>query len=103
VFLDRAVQLLGNRTLAKLPEFDGYYPVADYDALAADAEKKLVRVFDELEFMLQDGKFLQGADEVSIADLSLVCEMMQLQVCISQSGSQISEFASIGFWYTILF
>lgn len=74
-----AGQLLDNRTLAKLPEFEGYFQAGDYDTLAADAEKRLPRVFDELEFMLQDGKYLQNADEVSIADLSLVCEMTQLQ------------------------
>jgi len=74
-----SVQLLSNRTFAKLPEFAGYFPVVDYDTMAADAEKSLPRVFDELEFMLQDGKYLQNADELSIADLSLVCEMMQLQ------------------------
>jgi len=78
-----ACQLFQNRTLAKLPQHAGFFPVGDYDTLAADAEKRLPRVFDELEFMLQDGKYLQGVDEVSIADLSLVCEVIQLQVLCS--------------------
>ncbi len=68
--------------LVKVPAHAGFFPSGDHDALAAEAAKRLPRVFDELEFMLQNGKFLQNADQVSIADLSLVCEVMQLQVCI---------------------
>lgn len=82
LFLDHAGQLFQNRTLVKIPAHAGFFPAGDHDTLAADAAKRLPRVFDELESMLQHGKYLQNADQVSIADLSLVCELTQLQVCI---------------------
>jgi hypothetical protein len=64
-----------------MPEHADFFPAdLDYDALAAECVKMLPRGLDQLEIMLQHGKFLQNADEVSIADVSLVCELTQLQV-----------------------
>lgn len=49
---------------------------------AAEAEKCLISSLSTIEsFWLEDsGKFLLGANQPSIADLSLVCEIMQLEV-----------------------
>ncbi|EOA15592.1 hypothetical protein CARUB_v10005614mg [Capsella rubella] len=49
---------------------------------AAEAEKLLTKSLSTLEtFWLKgNGKFLLGGNQPSIADLSLVCELMQLQV-----------------------
>lgn len=64
-----------------MPEHANFFPAdVDYDALAAECVKMLPRGLDQLEIMLRHGKFLQNADEVSIADLRLVCELTQLQV-----------------------
>lgn len=49
---------------------------------AAEAENLLSKSLSTLEtFWLKDNsKFLLGSNQPSIADLSLVCELMQLQV-----------------------
>lgn len=49
---------------------------------AAEAEKLLTKSLSTLEtFWLKgNGKFLLGSNQPSIADLNLVCELMQLQV-----------------------
>lgn len=49
---------------------------------AAEAEKLLFSSLSKIEsFWLTDnGKFLLGSSQPSIADLSLVCEIMQLEV-----------------------
>ncbi|KAG0565381.1 hypothetical protein M758_8G180900 [Ceratodon purpureus] len=75
-----ACQLVVSRVLCKLPGHAGFFPDTDHDALSAESVKMLPRVFDELEVMLQHGKFLQNANELSIADLSLACEVAHLQL-----------------------
>ena len=49
---------------------------------AAEAEQILTKSLSTLEtFWLKgNAKFLLGSNQLSIADLSLVCELMQLQV-----------------------
>lgn len=49
---------------------------------AAEAEKVLLASLDKIEsFWLQrNGRFLLGSSQPSIADISLVCEIMQLEV-----------------------
>lgn len=85
-----ACQLFQNRTLAKIPRNKGFFSERDNDGLALAAEQRLPRVFDELEIMLQNSKFLQNADEVSIADLSMACEMMQLQaICCAKDRESL--------------
>ncbi|KAM0046158.1 putative glutathione transferase [Helianthus debilis subsp. tardiflorus] len=45
------------------------------------AEESVVRSLSKLEdFWLKDGQFLVGSSQPSIADISLVCEIMQLEV-----------------------
>ncbi|XP_057525446.1 glutathione S-transferase T1-like [Amaranthus tricolor] len=50
--------------------------------LAADCEQKLVQSFETIEnvWLKDDAKFLLGYDQPSIADLSLVSEIMQLHM-----------------------
>lgn len=54
---------------------------------AAEAEKILLSSLSKLEnFWLNgDGAFLLGGSQPSIADLSLVCEIMQFEVTICDS------------------
>lgn len=49
---------------------------------AAEAEKVLLSSLSKLEdlWLNGDGRFLLGGFQPSIADLSLVCELMQLEV-----------------------
>lgn len=49
---------------------------------AAEAEKVLLFSLSQLEdiWLNEDGSFLLGGFQPSIADLSLVCELMQLEV-----------------------
>ena len=51
---------------------------------AAEGEKILTSALSKLEsFWLKgSGKYLLGGNQPSIADLSLVCELMKLEVCI---------------------
>lgn len=53
---------------------------------ATVAEKVLFRSLAKIEtFWLKgNGRFLLGSNQPSIADLSLVCEIMQLEVCIDR-------------------
>lgn len=48
------------------------------------AEKLLMKSLGviELVWLKGDAKFLLGSPQPSIADLSLVCEIMQLEVCL---------------------
>jgi len=74
-----------NAVYIKLPPMKhGFYPEVDNrEAMAAEAANSLQTcAFDEVEsiFLQHDGKFLQGAEEVSLADLSLACEIKQLEV-----------------------
>lgn len=50
---------------------------------AAEGEKLLTASLSIIEsfWLSESGKFLVGGDKPSIADLSLVCEIMQLEVC----------------------
>ena len=48
---------------------------------AKEGEKLLVKSLTKLEnFWLKDGRFLVGSSQPTIADISLVCEIMQLEV-----------------------
>lgn len=48
---------------------------------AQEGEKILLRSLSKLEnFWLKDGRFLVGSSQPSIADISLVCEIMQFEV-----------------------
>lgn len=71
--------LVVHGVLAKLPEFEKVFPKAN-DKLAEESLASLHRALDQMEMMLGEGKFLRNSDEVSIADLSLLCELTQLQV-----------------------
>jgi len=48
------------------------------------AEKLLMQSLGRIEsvWLKGDAKFLLGSPQPSIADLSLVCEIMQLEVCV---------------------
>jgi len=83
-----ASQLIASRVISKISA--DFLPAdVDYDALAAECAKMLPRSLDQLEIMLQHGKFLQNADEVSIADVSLVCEVTQLQMLGSEGQEKV--------------
>uniref|UniRef100_A0A2C9WBR6 glutathione transferase n=1 Tax=Manihot esculenta TaxID=3983 RepID=A0A2C9WBR6_MANES len=58
---------------------------------AAEAEKCLISSLSTIEsFWLEDsGKFLLGANQPSIADLSLVCEIMQLELLDENDRNRI--------------
>lgn len=89
-----SAQLLVNAVYIKVPALKLAYnrQADDHDALAAEAANSLqTRVFEELELVLlqQPGKFLQGAEEVSIADLSLACQMKQLQLLDSEEHKKL--------------
>jgi len=51
-------------------------------AAAAECEQKLIASFSTIEkmWLADNASFLLGRDQPSIADLSLVCETMQLEV-----------------------
>lgn len=61
---------------------------------AAEAEKVLLSSLSKLEdiWLNGDGRFLLGAFQPSIADLSLVCELTQLEV--TKYDSVIVDFIS---------
>lgn len=87
-------QLLINAVYIKVPAFKLAFnkQAGDHDTLAAEAANSLqTRVFEELELVMlqQPGKFLQGAEEVSIADLSLACLMKQLQLLDSEEHKKL--------------
>ena len=50
---------------------------------AAEAEKVLSSSLSKIEalWLKESGQFLLGSNQPSIADLCLVCEIMQLEVC----------------------
>ncbi|PWA92606.1 Glutathione S-transferase/chloride channel, C-terminal [Artemisia annua] len=53
-------------------------------------EKMLLRSLSKLEnFWLKDGRFLVGSSQPSIADISLVCEIMQLELLTEKDHDRI--------------
>ncbi|ESW32045.1 hypothetical protein PHAVU_002G288500 [Phaseolus vulgaris] len=58
---------------------------------AAEAEKVLFSSLSNLEdiWLYGDGRFLLGGSQPSIADLSMVCELMQLEVLDEKDRSRI--------------
>ncbi|KAL4592888.1 hypothetical protein LXL04_005895 [Taraxacum kok-saghyz] len=55
-----------------------------------EAEKILMKSLSKLEtFWLKDGRFLVGSSQPSIADISLVCEIMQLQLLSEKECNRI--------------
>ena len=60
---------------------------------AAEAEKLLSKSLSKIEsFWLKgSGRFLLGGNQPSIADLSLVCEIMQLEVYLSNLPTKIAQ------------
>ncbi|CAJ1937456.1 unnamed protein product [Sphenostylis stenocarpa] len=58
---------------------------------AAEAEKVLISSLSNLEdiWLNGDGRFLLGGSQPSIADLSMVCELMQLEVLDEKDRSRI--------------
>ncbi|KAJ0715144.1 putative glutathione transferase [Helianthus annuus] len=58
--------------------------------VAEESEKLLVRSLSKLEdFWLKDGQFLVGSSQPSIADISLVCEIMQLELLSEKDYDRI--------------
>nr|XP_043634020.1 glutathione S-transferase T1-like [Erigeron canadensis] len=57
---------------------------------AKEGEKILLKSLSKLEtFWLKDGRFLVGSSQPSIADLSLVCEIMQLEFLSEKDRNRI--------------
>ncbi|GKE86379.1 glutathione S-transferase T1-like protein [Tanacetum coccineum] len=57
---------------------------------AKEGEKLLVKSLTKLEnFWLKDGRFLVGSSQPSIADISLVCEIMQLELLSKKDHDRI--------------
>lgn len=78
-----AVLILVHKVISLLPGIPkGIYPEHD-DAVAEESKLGLNQALEYIETVLLKGpnKFLENAEEVSIADLSLTCEIKQLLVC----------------------
>lgn len=93
-----AVLIVVHRVISLLPGIPkGIYPEHN-DAVAEEAKIGLDQALEYIETVLLKGpnQFLENAQEVSIADLSLVCEIKQLLVGFSYSisirGFSISSF-----------
>ncbi|GKB29155.1 glutathione S-transferase T1-like protein [Tanacetum coccineum] len=67
---------------------------------AKDGEKLLVKSLSKLEnFWLEDGPFLVGSSQPSIADISLVCEIMQLELLSMKDRDRIlSPYKKVVQW-----
>ncbi|CAH1451416.1 unnamed protein product [Lactuca virosa] len=67
---------------------------------AKQAEKILMKSLTKLEnFWLKDGRFLVGSSQPSIADLSLVCELMQLELLSEEECHRIlSPYKKVVEW-----
>ncbi|GKD22820.1 glutathione S-transferase T1-like protein [Tanacetum coccineum] len=67
---------------------------------AKDGEKLLVKSLSKLENLwLQDGWFLVGSSQPSIADISLVCEIMQLELLSKKDRDRIlSPYKKVVQW-----
>lgn len=72
---------------------------------AAKAEKIVVSSLSKLEtvWLRGNGKFLLGSSRPSIADLSLVCEIMQLEVSSLIYRVQCTLSPSIGGRFSLFF
>ncbi|XP_023752055.1 glutathione S-transferase T1 [Lactuca sativa] len=67
---------------------------------AKEAEKILMKSLNKLEtFWLKDGSFLVGSSKPSIADISLVCDIMQLQLLSDKDFDRIlSPYKKVVEW-----
>ena len=77
-----AVLMIVHRVISVLPGIKkGIYPEQD-EAVAEESKVGLDHALEYIETVLLKGPniFLENQEEVSIADLSLVCEIMQLLV-----------------------
>ena len=77
-----AVLIIVHRVISVLPGIKkGIYPEHN-EAVAEEAKVGLNRALEYVETVLLNGpnEFLENQKEVSIADLSLVCEIKQLLV-----------------------
>lgn len=65
-----------------------------------ESEKILLRSLSKLEnFWLKDGRFLVGSSQPSIADISLVCEVMQLELLSEKDHDRIlSPYKKVRQW-----
>ncbi|KAL7594265.1 hypothetical protein Lser_V15G27658 [Lactuca serriola] len=71
-----------------------------YPQVVNQAEGILMKSLNKLEtFWLKDGRFLVGSSQPSIADISLVCEIMQLQLLSEKECERIlSPFKKVVQW-----
>ncbi|KAI3792442.1 hypothetical protein L2E82_06322 [Cichorium intybus] len=67
---------------------------------AKEAEKILMKSLSKIEnFWLKDGRFLVGSSQPSIADISLVCEIMQLELLSEKDCDRIlSPYKKVVKW-----
>ncbi|KAI3716760.1 hypothetical protein L1987_67872 [Smallanthus sonchifolius] len=86
--------LVFNTLLAQLDCHQSYPQVVN------QAEGILLRSLSRLEnFWLKDGRFLVGGSQPSIADISLVCEIMQLELLSEKERDRIlSPFKKVVQW-----
>ncbi|KAI3823632.1 hypothetical protein L1987_05072 [Smallanthus sonchifolius] len=86
--------LVFNTLLAQLDSHQSYPQVVN------QAEGILLRSLSRLEnFWLKDGRFLVGSSQPSIADISLVCEIMQLELLNEKDRDRIlSPFKKVVQW-----
>ena len=68
--------------LAKIPEVAKRMQLESDEKLEAKYAKNLKDALDLVEtvFLRGPGKFLENSEEVSLADIVLVCQLKQLQV-----------------------
>ncbi|KAI3792444.1 hypothetical protein L2E82_06324 [Cichorium intybus] len=71
-----------------------------YPQAVNQAEEILIRSLSKLEnFWLKDGRFLVGSSQPSIADISLVCEIMQLELLSEMECNRIlSPYKKVVNW-----
>jgi hypothetical protein len=82
------VLIIVHRVISLLPGIKkGIYPEHN-EAVAEDSKVGLNEALEYIETVLLKGpnKFLENQEEVSIADLSLVCEIKQLLVWLCSSS-----------------
>lgn len=74
--------LLSSRVMAKIPGVGNVLNIETDEKLEARSEKILHAGLDLVETVLLSGpgKFLENGDEVSLADIVLLCQLKQLKV-----------------------
>ncbi|XP_039829481.1 glutathione S-transferase T1-like isoform X2 [Panicum virgatum] len=84
----------GAATLVMHTALAPFLGLATSPHVVKQAEKLLMQSLGRIEsvWLKGDAKFLLGSPQPSIADLSLVCEIMQLELCRSLAMTNVTDF-----------